>query len=225
MLDEHHETVVLLHGIGQIPQALLLLQRRLKKEGYKVINIPYPSLTKSIEQISGALSEGQLDQGFWVSHSKVHFVTHSMGGLVAACYLELNKSWIPREKIGRVVMVAPPHGGSEVADFLCDLPLYKWVFGPAGQQLTTQHQSKVQSDIFYELGIIAGRLEWPFTLSSYLIPTASDGRVSVESTKLPDMADHVSVKGSHTLMVNKKEVHDLIVSFLKEGHFFQCNRS
>ena len=225
MSNESQETVVLLHGIGQIPHALFLLQRRLKREGYNVVNLSYPSTKISIEEIGKSLFQESLDKEFWIAKTKVHFVTHSMGGLVAACYLELNKSWIPREKLGRVVMMAPPHGGSEVADFLCDLPLYKWVFGPAGQQLTTQHQSEVQSDIFYELGIIAGRLEWPFTLSSYLIPTASDGRVSVESTKLADMADHVSVKGSHTLMVNKKEVHDLIVSFLKEGKFFQCNRS
>lgn len=213
------ETVVLLHGIGQSHVSMMFLKRRLKKEGYHIISISYPSTKKTLKELALYLYDNSLDDDFWQQWDKVHFVTHSMGGLVAREYLTMYKQEIPRERLGRVVMLAPPLGGSEISDLLSSIPFFQWIFGPAGVELTTEHQSKIESDIYYELGIIAGAKGWPYFISSQVIPGANDGRVSVENTKTKAMTDHIVTDSSHTLIMNKKVVQNLIIEFLKNGAF------
>ena len=213
------ETVVLLHGIGQSHHSMLLLKRRLEKEGYTVLSISYPSTKKPLRELALYLYENCLNDDFWHQWDKVHFVTHSMGGLVAREYLATYKETIPSTKLGRVVMLAPPLGGSEISDLLSSNPFYQRVFGPAGAELTTEHQSQIESDIYYELGIIAGAKGWPYFISSQIIPGPNDGRVSVESTKTKGMAAHAITASSHAFIMNKKTVHNLIIEFLKNGAF------
>ncbi len=143
------ETVILLHGIGQSHRSMILLKRRLAKEGYNVLSISYPSTKKTLQELALYLYENSLNDDFWQQWDKVHFVTHSMGGLVAREYLATYKETIPNTKLGRVVMLAPPLGGSEISDLLSSNPFYQRVFGPAGAELTTKYQSRIESDIYY----------------------------------------------------------------------------
>jgi triacylglycerol lipase len=213
------ETVVLLHGIGQSHRSMILLKRRLEREGYNVLSISYPSTKKTLKELALHLYDNSLDDNFWQQWDKVHFVTHSMGGLVAREYLAMYKEAIPGERLSRVVMLAPPLGGSEISDLLSSNPFFQWLFGPAGAELTTKHQSKIESDIYYELGIIAGAKAWPYFISSQVIPGANDGRVSVASTKTRAMTDHAVTNSSHAFIMNKKAVQNLIIAFLKNGAF------
>ncbi len=82
--------------------------------------------------LAAFLHERLKQAGVWNKPGKVHFVTHSMGGLVAGRYLEKYRAEIPPGKMDRVVMIAPPSGGSEVADFLQNFPPYRWAFRPGG---------------------------------------------------------------------------------------------
>jgi len=213
------QKVVLLHGIAKSGSDMRPIEKMLIKDGYKTLNITYPSQKSDIDGIAAYLREKHLNDAFWENADEVHIVTHSMGGLVARRFLDSYKDDIPEGKLGRVVMLAPPNGGSEVADTINGLSLYKWFYGPAGGELTTAEQLKNESAVYYDLGIIAGTKEWPYFIAAFLVPGKSDGRVSVEKTKLEGMADHVSVSATHTFIMNKKDVHKQTLHFLKNAAF------
>jgi pimeloyl-ACP methyl ester carboxylesterase len=211
--------VVLLHGIGHSRWNMYWAERALRKAGYDVLNISYPSLRRTIDQLADFV-QARLEAGqIWQSAEHVHFVTHSMGGLVTRRYLEKYRDAIPSGKLGRVVMLAPPHGGSEVADFLKDFPPYQWSFGPAGQELVTSVRTAQMAVPYYELGIIAGSKKWPYVVANFIIPGAHDGRVAVERTKLPGMRDHIVLPATHSFISWKPDVHRQIVYFLENGKF------
>ncbi len=217
--DNAPDTVVILHGIARTSKSMSAVESALQKDGYRTLAITYPSTKKNIDDIVAGLHEKELDKAFWSSAGTVHFVTHSMGGLVARRYLDKYRSEIPPDKIGRVVMLAPPNAGSEVADTLHSLWPYQWYYGPAGQELTTAAQAGDKSDVYYDLGIIAGTKEWPYVIAAFVVPGPGDGRVSVEKTKLAGMKDHVTVNGTHTFIMDRPDVHRQIVHFLKQGSF------
>ena len=213
------EVVILLHGIGHSKWNMFLAERAMKKAGYQTYNLTYPSLKHDIATLSAFIKNNIDKSNIWNDYSKVHFVTHSMGGVITRTYLNLNKDNIPTEKMGRVVMIAPPNQGSEVSDFLKDFFLYKWSFGPAGQELTTAHQSVQKSDIYYDLGIIAGKKEWPYPVARLIISGEHDGRVAVARTKLDGMKDHIVVPATHSFISWKPSTHQLVINFIKNGRF------
>lgn len=118
-------------------------------------------------------------------------------------------------------MLGTPNHGSEVADFLGNLAVFKRIYGPAGQQLLTSTLTDVQAqvpEVDFELGIIAGtRTIDP--LGSYVIGKPSDGRVSVESTKLVGMSAHLILPVTHTFMPRNRRVIREVHKFLKTGQF------
>ncbi|HRC26150.1 MAG TPA: alpha/beta fold hydrolase [Alphaproteobacteria bacterium] len=213
------DTVVMLHGIGHSRWNMYWVERAMRKEGYATVNITYPSLKQDISALAGFIHERLAEEKIWTRAGRVHFVTHSMGGLVARRYLAEHKSDIPLEKMGRVVMIAPPNGGSEVADFLKNFPPYRWGFGPAGQQLTTKARSADVATPWYETGIIAGTRGWPYIVAGLLIDGDHDGRVCVEKTKLKGMKDHITFAATHSFISWKRGVHGQITHFLKDGVF------
>lgn len=213
------DTVVLLHGIGHSRWNMYWVERALRKEGHEVVNLTYPSLKHDITTLSKWVDERLAKEKVWESPGQVHFVTHSMGGLVTLYYLEQYKAGIPAEKLGRVVMLAPPSKGSEVADLLKNFPPYKWSFGPAGQELATDVRSKNTMKPYYELGIIAGSKKWPYIVANFVIPGEHDGRVAVEKTKMDGMKDHIVLPATHSFISWKPEVHKQIIAFIGKGEF------
>jgi triacylglycerol lipase len=221
MISPHlnQEAVILLHGIGLSKWSLGFIKHKLKKAGYNPIDISYPSTKFSLDDIADWLNEKYLTPEFWGTSPKVHFVTHSMGGLVARRYLNKYRSTLPHHKIGRVVMLGTPNHGSEIADIMLRFPPYKWLYGPAGQELATSAQAQNTDTAFFETGIIAGSAGWLYPISSLIIKEKSDGRVAIEKTKLDNMKDHIIVKSSHTFMIYRNKIHDQIIYFLRDGHF------
>jgi triacylglycerol esterase/lipase EstA (alpha/beta hydrolase family) len=146
--------VVLVHGLGRSALSMKGLEWALQKEGYRVINMSYPSSRLTVEEtangwLADLLKERLLDQA-----AKIHFVAHSLGGIVLRRYLAEHQV----ENLGRVVMLAPPNRGSELADKLKQNIIYKFFTGPAGQQLGTGAGCLPEQlgPAFFELGIIAG---------------------------------------------------------------------
>ena len=149
--------------------------------------------------------------------SAVHFVAHSMGGLLARLYIANHRP----ARLARVVMLGSPNGGSEVADLLMDLSIYRALFGPAGLQLSTA-QHPVLAELpppDYAVGIIAGCRTIAPIASLLVLPRPNDGRVSVESSKLVDMTDHVIVKASHTGLPRHPAAIEQSIAFLRAGRF------
>lgn len=155
----------------------------------------------------------------WIARhgGRTHVVTYSMGGLLARGYIARHRP----PSLGRVVMLAPPNGGSEVADLLAGNVLYRHIFGPAGAELTTSPpQAVVQllGQVDYPLGIIAGN-RFIDPLGWLLIPGPNDGRVSVERTKVQGMTDHVTIPATHFAMMRNRSAIRHAIHFLKHGCF------
>lgn len=210
------ECVVLLHGLARSKNSLLLMDLRLRSLGYSVVNINYPSTNATIEELANyAIPEG-LNQ--CVGAKKVHFVTHSMGGILLRYYLEQIE--LPPKNLGHVVMLAPPNKGSEVVDQMVDIPGFGFINGVAGRQLGTGPESfpNQLGPVDFSVGIVAGNLSISPHFS-FMIPGPDDGKVSVESTKVIGMNDHIILPVTHTFMMNNTSVFDQVVHFLGQGRF------
>jgi len=208
------ECIVLLHGLGRLKSSMWQLEHYFKKQSYQVINQGYPSSRLNIEQLAEQYIGKAVKQ--CQNTSKIHFITHSLGGILLRQYLQNHQ--LPLGS--RIVMLAPPNQGSEMATKLRNIFLFKWFTGTAGQQLTTTTQSIIPQlkPINFEVGIIAGNRSWiPFV--SYLLKGNDDGVVSIEETKLFEMTDHIIVPHSHTFIMNFKQVIEQANYFIKQGHF------
>jgi hypothetical protein len=190
------------------------LEKMLEKEGYKTVNKSYPSRQSTINKLSSDSIPQALEQ--CEESEKVNFVTHSMGGILVRHYLSEHNI----NNLNHVVMLGPPNKGSEVVDKLRDVPGFKAINGPAGLQLGTGEMSipNKLGEADFSLGIIAGTKTINFILST-MLPKPNDGKVSVESTKLEGMADHITMPVTHPFMMKDSKVIQQVLYFLKHGQF------
>ena len=210
------ECVIVLHGLGRTAFSMSLIEEALNGEGYLVWNEGYPSRSENIEELSGTTIEEGL--GFCDRHKArtVHFVTHSLGGILVRQYLQQNTIG----NLGRVVMLSPPNHGSEIVDLLKDYTIYQFIMGPAAQQLGTDKNSLIEQlrPVKGEIGIITG-VSSSDPWFSPVIPGDDDGKVSVESAKLDEMSDFITVDNGHTFIMRDETVIRQILHFLRDGTF------
>lgn len=214
-LQPDGECVILLHGMGRTAFSMRSMEKHLNAHGYSTINRSYPSTSETIETLSKTLIPDLLAD-CKTPVKKIHFVTHSLGGIIIRHYLQTNSL----TQGSRIIMLSPPNKGSEVADRLKNFGFYKWLMGPAGQQLTTDRDSLPNSlsAIPYEIGIIAGRRTMD-PWFSYSIPGQDDGKVSLESTRLKEMQDFLIVDSSHAFIMRSDTVKQQVIYFLQHGYF------
>jgi triacylglycerol lipase len=207
--------VILLHGLGRTPLSMKRIEWTLRKQNYRVINVSYPSTRVSVQDAADHWLDDVLKTRVTDGSAKIHFVAHSLGGIVLRQYLANHE--IPN--LGRVVMLAPPNHGSELADRLRNNCLYRLATGPAGQQLGTSEASVPNrlGPIDFELGVIAGDRSLNALFSSW-IPGPDDGKVSVRSAMVPG-AEFLLVHKSHTWMAWSGRVAGAISDFLRTGCF------
>jgi pimeloyl-ACP methyl ester carboxylesterase len=210
------ECVVLLHGLARTSKSMVKMAQALERQGYAVHNVDYPSRKHSIDSLSEQAIGRALETPLMSEYDKIHFVTHSMGAILVRNHLARHD--IPN--LGRVVMLGPPNHGSEVVDFLRGWSVFQRINGPAGSELGTDSASKPATlqDRPFELGVIAGdrSINW---INSLMIGAPNDGKVSVESTKLPWMKDHLVVHSTHPFLMRNDQVIRQVVEFLREGRF------
>jgi len=213
--DNLKEGVILLHGLGDIKLSMLKLELKLKEEGYTTVNIGYSTHNETIESLAEKKLTNIVDKFKKSGFSKIHFVTHSMGGLLVRCYLQDHE--LPEGS--RIVMLSPPNHGSEVADHFKDSVFYQLIVGKVGEELTTDSNMLEElKPIVPDVGIIAGnKSSNPYF--SNIIPGEDDGRVAVDNTKLKEMDDFIVVPRTHLTIKYSDEVMEQTSHFLRTGKF------
>jgi len=211
------ECVVLLHGLARSSLSMERMKWFLEDNGYQVANIDYPSREFEIAELATiAVEEGLETCAQMDAAQPVHFVTHSLGGILVRYYYSEHAV----DAVGRVVMLGPPNQGSAAADEMHDWPGFEWLNGPAGYQLGKGENSvplQLGSPAF-EFAVIAGD-ESIDPLTSSVLEDPDDGRVSVSDTYLDGMRDFRLVGTSHAFMMQNGDVFELVKRFLATGAF------
>ncbi len=210
------ETVILLHGLCRTSRSMTKIEHALTEAGFKVQNVNYPSRTAGIRQLADEAIGPAVAKCDEDGTTTIDFVTHSLGGILVRSYLARH----PLPSLGRVVMLAPPNQGSEVVDKLGGWWLFKWINGPAGNELGTDINSTPNQlgPVNYPVGIIAGdrSINW---INSLLIPGPDDGKVSVQRAKLAGMSDFIVVHTAHPFIMKNREAIRQTIQFLRIGAF------
>lgn len=211
-----HETVIVVHGLARSAKAMQKLADAMQAAGYTVVNLDYPSTTATIEALAATHLAPAVQGAVASGATRIHFVTHSMGGIVVRQYLATNA--LPQ--LGSVVMLGPPNRGSELVDRLGRFAPFVWVNGPAGKQLGTDAGSLPNrlGPANYPVGVIAGTRSFNPVYSA-MIEGPDDGKVSVASARLDGMTDFIEMWENHTFMMRSDEVIRQSLRFLREGRF------
>lgn len=213
---DESECVVLLHGLNRSWRAMRPMAAALADAGFTTANVDYPSQAGSIAELVPLSVDEGVRQCRDSGSTKIHFVTHSMGGIL----LRYAHHETPIADIGRVVMLAPPNQGSELIDAMRDWPGAEMLSGAAGLQLGTDADGVPSrlGPVDFELGVIAGTGSInPFM--SAMLPEPNDGKVSVESTRVIGMIDFLIVDSDHHYITEDELVIDNTRSFLQTGAF------
>jgi triacylglycerol lipase len=207
-------TVVLLHGLGRTGASMRPMQEALEGAGYRVVNLGYPSRRHPIGALTDSVHAAL--RGCCADAGPLHFVTHSLGGILVRAYAEDHGAG----GIGRVVMLSPPNRGSEVVDRLDDLPVFEWILGPAALQLGTDAAGVAVGlgPPPFDVGIIMGDASLN-PLFSWWLPGPDDGAVSVESARLDGADDFLVVPYTHTFIMRREDVITQVLAFLHDGRF------
>lgn len=216
-------TVVVLHGLGLGDWAMGRVAKSLRQSGYRVVNLSYQSLKVPLEELVATWLPAQLakhEVGFGAEDPPLHFVTHSMGGIVLRGWLR-QCAPVPAN-LHRVVMFAPPNQGSSLVDRIGTWKLFKLSTGVNGHRLSTADDSYPNQlgpwPSGPELGIIAG--DRPINpLLAYWTGGPGDGKVRVEETKLEGMKDHLVLPYSHTWIQYRQKPIEQVMAFLAQGGF------
>lgn len=212
----NNELIVLSHGLARGDTSMWRLEGRLNDAGYDVCSIDYSTVGVSTEQV---LAESFKEiQSCLVAGKKTHFVGHSLGGLVIKHYLASEQKTLPNNLLGEVVFVGTPNKGSEVADHFKGHKIAEW-FGSISTALMTGSQTLGNQITGFDIpvGVIAGTKSSVITESLFKGP--NDGLVSVESAKLANMKDFITMKVGHAGMRYDENVAHQILYFLRFGKF------
>lgn len=205
--------VVLLHGIWMRRGVTSRLAQRLRAAGYDVAAPDYASIRAPFAQ-----HHAVIDAAIAGAAGPVHFVGHSLGGVLALDYLRHRPGCLPDS---RVVCLGSPLLGSTLARRLAAARLDRLGMGHAREALLAGQQ---RWDGPQAVGVIAGELSFGLSLILGRLPKPNDGTVAVAETRLPGISDHVVVRASHTALLFSAAAAELTVRFLREGRFGQASR-
>ena len=209
------DCVVFLHGYERSPTSFAVMEKVFQHKGFETANVGYPSKELEISELANIAIPEAVEQCEGKA-GNIHFVTHSLGGILVRDYFARQSI----DRLGRVVMLAPPNDGSAIVDKLGKTKLFKKLSGPALLALTTGDQGKPGNlpAVTFELGVIAGKRSVN-PVGSLLLKGPDDGAVTIESTKVDGMSDHITLAATHTFMMNNPKVISQAAHFIQQGHF------
>jgi triacylglycerol lipase len=208
------EVVVLLHGLARTPLSLLALSVSARSRGYRVINWHYRSTRMTIADAAESFAREVAPK--LTTATRVHFLTHSLGGIIVRRFL----ATYGLPNVGRVVMLAPPNGGSEVADVLGQSCALKKLVAPL-RELGTGDASvpRTLPAADFELGVIAGSRSHIPLFDRWMQRVPNDGVVAVDRTRVNGMRDFLVLHRTHTTLPWSPDAIRAALTFLEHGRF------
>jgi pimeloyl-ACP methyl ester carboxylesterase len=205
-------TIVLVHGLWMSGFQLKVLQHRLESAGnFRVVSYSYPTLSGGMTDHVRGLLEFARKQRV----DELHFVGHSLGGLVILRALELTDDFPP----GRAVLLGTPSQGSRAAQGVARVvPFGKAILGAAVNAECIEHTPREYRG-HRDVGVIAGSMGVGLGRLFATLPGDHDGTVLVEETYLPGAKDHIVLSISHTGMLFSTDVAEQAACFLRQGTF------
>ena len=213
--------VVLLHALARRPQSMRKLAEALEDADFATLAPAYPSRHATVEDCAEALAPEV--EAFSRGVARLHLVGHSMGGWVARALVARHRP----ARLGRVVTLGTPHGGSEIVDLFGGHPLFRAIYGPVSAELSVAGAPALAArlgPIDYPLGSIAGTRALNLPAAYLILPRPNDGTVSVAATKVAGMADHRAIACDHFFLPRDAEAIGLCLNFLKRGHFGEADQ-
>jgi hypothetical protein len=208
------EEVVCIHGLGETPLIMAPAAWMFRAAGYRVSNLTYPSTLYPIETLAERYIAPHLEAA---TASRIHFVTHSLGGVLLHYCLGRQKP----PNLGRAVMCSPGLRGSEALEIYRHNPLFRVVYGPAANQSGTDDDAFARvlpQTVDYDLGVIAGSASLD-PLANTFIPWPHDGKISAARTRLDGIGDHTILPLPHDLTSSHPLALFQIWSFIRDGRF------
>lgn len=208
--------VLLLHGLARTHLSMAGLGRALRRAGHPTWARTYPSRRRGVAELADAVAGWVRDE---LGDVEVDAVSHSLGGVLLRHMHE-------RVRLRRVVMLAPPNTGSDLARSMQDFGPFGWLYGPAGADV--QRHEGWPTALGAEVGVIAGTrartlanpIGWlSSSLGVFGADRPNDGTVAVDETHLAGMVDFATVDVSHTWIMNDSKVQAMVLHFLEHGRF------
>ncbi len=213
------ETVFVLHGLNRTQLSMAWLAGRLRSAGYAVCNRHYATRSRTLEEHADMLLErvaAEREPG----GGAVHFVTHSLGGLVVRCALHrCAPGRPPLDAPGRFVMLGTPNQGSELAQQLAHSRAWSALLGRQALEVLADGARFAQwGPPPLVCGVIAGGRGdgrgW-----NPLLHGDDDGVVTVAGTHVEGEADHLVLPAFHTALPWRRDVAEQVLHFLRHGRF------
>ncbi len=203
------DSVVFVHGLWMVGIDMSLLKKRVRACGFKVYQFSYPSVRNSPLQNAKKLQQFLAT----IDSKKIHFVAHSLGGLVVRHLFSL----YPDQASGNIVTLGTPHQGSYIAK---ELSKHRWgrtILGKSVQQGLLGDVPAWQAK--NKLGVIAGSSGMGVGRIIAKFNEPNDGSVLVAETRLSGMTQHLVLDCGHTGYLYNRNVAQQVCNFLKFGSF------
>lgn len=201
--------MVLVHGLLMPALVMALLARRLRRCGFRTALFAYRPRREGVAGGAARLDAFAARQ----PGSHVHFVAHSLGGLVVR---QLFHDF-PDQRPGRVVTLGTPHAGSAVARRLAAWRWGRWLLG---RSFARGLSGEVPSwSVRRDLGVIAGSRAVGVGRLLAPLPLPNDGTVAVDEARLEEASADRVLPVSHTQLLISARVADEVCCFLRQGRF------
>ncbi len=220
MEGKKSEAVVFIHGLFMNGWDMGILRQRIAEAGYTTHQFSYSSTSSSVDEIISQLHD--FVKG--INANVVHYVCHSLGGLIVRHFLAAYDDLPP----GRVVTLGTPHNGSGAAKFFNQYQVGHFNIGSMllGESLNAGllgDAPEWRGD--RDIGVIAGTSGLGLGKLFQELEEPNDGTVSVAETRLENCTDYLELPVSHTGLLISKKVADQTINFLKYGKFDKNDRN
>jgi pimeloyl-ACP methyl ester carboxylesterase len=191
--DPQKIPVLFIHGANGSPQDWRYTMEHLDRSHYQIWLFAYPSGLR-LDDSATALNQAVLYLQQHHRFPRLDVLAHSMGGLVARRFIQMNLETSPDHRLGAWITYATPWGGHEAAALGVKwspevIPCWRDLANGSeflGQLFDQRLKGKIRHHLFYSYH--ASR--------SLVLPAENDGTVSVASQIRPEaVEDAAAVRG------------------------------